>query len=65
MDKITRWIFAVVTASLLLYACGQFWIVQQNLHEAQTCLVELRKTAERLSKENTELLESIGAPGGT
>ena len=59
MDKISGWIFACVTAALLLYACNQYLTVQQNLHEAQTCLAELNHTAERLSEENEMLSRDI------
>ena len=55
MNKISEWIFACVTAALLLYACDQYLIMQQNLHEAQACLAELKHTAECLSEENDTL----------
>ena len=60
MDKITRWMFAFLAAALLAYACFQFATVQQNLQNARTSLVELKKTAERLTAENDVLSRSVG-----
>ena len=55
MDKFTRWIFAFLAVLMLVYAYEQYWTVQKELQNAQSCLVELRETAQRLTEENEAL----------
>lgn len=59
MDKITRWVFMLIAAALLMYACCQFLAVQQNLQYAGACLDELKKTADHLAQENEVLSRRI------
>ncbi len=64
MDKITRWVFMLIAAALLMYACCQFLAVQQNLQYAGACLDELKKTADHLAQENEVLSRRIAEQRG-
>ena len=61
MQKLVRWIFALVTAILLSYSCVQYIHVRQNLSGAQARLAELHEISARLREENAVLTGQIGA----
>ncbi len=43
MEKITRWMFGVVAAILVLYSGWRFWSVSLQLRDAETLLDGLRQ----------------------
>ena len=59
MQKLVRWIFALVTAALLSYSCVQYIHMRQNLSGAQARLAELYETTVRLREENAILSHRI------
>ena len=59
MHKLVRWIFTFVTAVLFVYACGQYWIVRQNISDAQVRLTELYETSDQLRRETEALFYQI------
>ena len=60
MEKATRWIFSLVTAALLLYACTVFLETRPEVQRAGERVRVLYETRETLRGENESLSRQIG-----
>ena len=63
MENAARWIFSIVMAALLLYACALFRSTMVRLNTAREELAELRMTEQALREENETLSRIIRAAG--
>ena len=63
MENAARWIFSVVMAGLLLYACALFRSTMVRLNAAREELTELRMTEQALREENDTLSRIVRAAG--
>ena len=60
MEKATRWIFSLVTAALLLYACTMFLKTSREVQLAGERVRVLYETLDALRGENESLSRQIG-----
>ena len=59
MEKLTRWLFSLVTAALLLYACRLFGATQCRLSLAREEVRRLETTRQSLREENEAMTGQI------
>lgn len=59
MNSAVRWVFSLVAAALLLYACIMFLDTRSEVQHARERVQELRETRETLRRDNESLFRQI------